>query len=58
MTDTTKTLAESLAEEAELLRRRFVYHTRPKGPLTMDQAIDPCRRMEGVDGEQLPKQEG
>lgn len=33
-----KTLAEELAIENELLRRRFVYYTRPKRPLTMDEA--------------------
>lgn len=52
MTDTTKTLAESLAEEAELLRRRFVHHTRLKRPMTLEQATDLCRRMDGSVGEQ------
>jgi hypothetical protein len=33
-----KTLAEELAHENELLRRRFVHHTRPMRPLTMDEA--------------------
>ncbi len=33
-----KTLAEELAEENERLRRRMVHATRPKRPLTMDEA--------------------
>jgi hypothetical protein len=33
-----KTLAEEMREEAERLRRRFVEFTRPKRPLTMDEA--------------------
>ena len=33
-----KTLAEELREEGELLRRRVVHATRPKRPLTMDEA--------------------
>lgn len=45
---TTETLADALREEEELLRRRFVHATRPKGPLTMEQAIELCRRMSGV----------
>ena len=34
----TKTLADELAQENELLRRRLIHHTRPKRPLTMDEA--------------------
>lgn len=33
-----KTLAQELAEENEALRRRFIHHTRPKRPLTLDEA--------------------
>jgi hypothetical protein len=47
MTDQKKTLAEAIAEEDEMLRRRFVHHTRPKGPLTLAQAIALSRRMAG-----------
>lgn len=45
------TLADDLKREGDLLRRRFVHATRPKGPLTMDQARDLCRRMDGVNAE-------
>lgn len=41
-----KTLAEELAEEEERLRRRMVHATRPRGPLTLEQARDLCERME------------
>lgn len=34
-----KTLAEELREEEEAARRRFIHHTRPKRPLTLDEAI-------------------
>lgn len=54
MTD-RKTLAEELAEEGERLRRRVVHATRPKRPMTMEEAIDLSRRMSGADGE--PAQE-
>jgi len=42
-----KTLAEELRDEAELHRRRFIHATRPKRPLSMDEAADLCRRIEG-----------
>lgn len=43
-----KTLADSLREEGEALRRRFVWHTRPnKGPLSLEEANNLCRRMFG-----------
>ena len=45
------TLADELKHEGELLRRRFVHATRPKGPLTLDQAADLCRRMDSGDAE-------
>ena len=48
---TERTLAEYLKREEELLRRRVVHATRPKGPLTMDEAADLCRRMDGGDAE-------
>lgn len=35
---TEKTLAQALKEEEEALRRRFIHHTRPKRPLTMEEA--------------------
>lgn len=41
-----KTLAEDLREEAEQLRRRFVHHTRPKRPLTMNEARALCEAMD------------
>jgi hypothetical protein len=41
------TLADALREDEEALRRRFVFHTRKKGPLTLDEAIAECKRMEG-----------
>lgn len=51
MTNPTKTLAEELAAEEELARRRFVHHTRPKGPLSLDEARKLCERMDGANGE-------
>lgn len=42
-----KTIAEELREEEERLRRRVVHATRPKGPLTMDQAAELHMAMEG-----------
>lgn len=44
-----RTLAEELALENELLRRRFVHATRKRGPLTVDEAAALCRRMDGVE---------
>jgi hypothetical protein len=42
-----KTLTEQLADDTELLRRRHVHATRPRGPLSMDQAADLAARMSG-----------
>lgn len=42
-----KTLADYLKAEEELGRRRFVHHTRPKGPLSMAAAAALCARMDG-----------
>jgi hypothetical protein len=44
------TLTDDLRAEGDQLRRRFVHHTRPKGPLTIEQAQKLCERMS--DGEQ------
>jgi hypothetical protein len=41
------TLADDLRAEGEELRRRFVHATRPKGPMSLDDAIALHRRMEG-----------
>lgn len=46
MSDKERTFADELRAEADLLRRRFVYHTRPKRLLTMEEAGELCRRME------------
>jgi hypothetical protein len=48
------TLADDLKAENELLRRRFVHATRKRGPLTMSEARDLCRRMAGEDGTEPP----
>lgn len=48
---TERALADDMKHEADLLRRRFVHHTRPRGPLALDQAHDLCKRMDGADGE-------
>lgn len=45
MTEREQTFADDLAQEDELLRRRFVHATRPRGPLSMDQAAELCERM-------------
>lgn len=42
-----KTLTEELKDEEELMRRRFVHATRPKGPMSMEEAQALCERMEG-----------
>lgn len=42
------TLADALRQEDEALRRRVVHATRPRGPLSLEQARDLCRRMEGA----------
>ena len=39
MSAETISLANALKAEEEALRRRFVHHTRPKGPLSFEQAI-------------------
>ena len=39
------TLAEDLRREEAQLRQRFIYHTRKKGPLTMDEARSLCLKM-------------
>lgn len=44
-----KTLAEELKDEEELMRRRFVHATRPKGPLSLEEACALCERMKGKD---------
>lgn len=44
---TEKTLADAFREEEELARRRFVHHTRPKGPMSLDEAREICERMDG-----------
>lgn len=41
------TLADDLKAEEELLRRRFVHATRPQGPLSMQDAVALCARMDG-----------
>lgn len=43
--DLKPTFAEDMKREADLLRRRFVHHTRPKGPMSMEEAMELCRRM-------------
>jgi hypothetical protein len=40
-------LAASIREEEEQLRRRFIHHTRKKGPLSLEDAIDLAERMAG-----------
>ncbi|CEG08699.1 hypothetical protein BN961_02117 [Afipia felis] len=44
---TERTLADDLREEEELARRRFVHATRPKHPMTMEEAMKLAERMEG-----------
>jgi len=41
-----KTLAQELADEADLLRRKVVHATRPRRPLSMDYAAELNRKME------------
>lgn len=43
----TMTLADDLKAEAERLRRRHVAATRPRGPMSLDEAADLARRMAG-----------
>lgn len=44
----TRTFADEIREEIERLLRRGVHHTRPREPMTMAEAADLCRRMEGA----------
>lgn len=44
---TETSLADDLRAEAELARRRFVHATRPKGPMSVEEAIALHLRMEG-----------
>ena len=44
-----ESLADALKADQELLRRRFVHHTRPKHPLSLREAMDLSRRMSGTD---------
>lgn len=37
--------AQSLWEEEEQLRRRFIHHTRKRGQLTLDDAVDLAKRI-------------
>lgn len=42
-----KTIAEEMARDADLLRRRFIHATRPKRPLSLKEAIELSDKMEG-----------
>jgi hypothetical protein len=44
---TERTLADDLREEEELARRRFVHATRPKYPMSMEEAMKLHERMLG-----------
>jgi hypothetical protein len=50
------TFAEEMLRDADLLRRRFVFATRKRGPLTLDEALVECYRMADDDraGRQMP----
>jgi hypothetical protein len=37
--------ADEMRREEDLLQKRFIHATRPRGPMTMQQAIDLCRRI-------------
>lgn len=39
--------SDDIKKEEEMARRRFVHATRPRGPLSMEQAEALARRMEG-----------
>ena len=41
------TLADDIRQEEESLRRRFIHHTRPKGPLSLKEAIELAERVSG-----------
>lgn len=42
-----RTLADYLRDEEELARRRFVHATRPKGPMSAEEAMKLAERMAG-----------
>lgn len=44
----SRTPAEELAHEQELISRRFVHATRPRGPMTIAEAMELCARMDGI----------
>jgi len=52
-----RTLAEELKHEEELLRRRFVHHTRPKGPLSLKEAMELSERMQGKSSASSPAEQ-
>lgn len=43
--DEKKTLADDLRAEEQRARRRFIHATRPRRPLTMDEARELCERI-------------
>lgn len=43
----SRTLAEEFALEQERHWRRFVHATRPRGPMTMAEAMEFCARLDG-----------
>lgn len=43
-----KTLSDELREENDRLQRRFIHHTRPRRPMTMDEALELAERMANV----------
>lgn len=42
-----RTFAEQHQDEEEALRKRFIHHTRPQGPLSLSGAINLSSRMRG-----------
>jgi hypothetical protein len=41
------TFGNEMRAEADRLRRRFLHATRPRGPMSLEEASNLCRRMAG-----------
>lgn len=50
MGDPEKTFAQEMREEEERLRRRVVHATRPRHPMSLDEAMELSARMAGTSG--------
>jgi hypothetical protein len=52
------TLANDLRAEEDALRRRFIHHTRPKGLMSLAEAIEFAEKIESVTAQATPRLQG